>query len=262
MVTVIALCVVYADRSKIQSHVMTDPVDACPDDGRLRINIKDNECDSTKDELQNLPFEIQKDSRKLLILLDMNGTLLLRTVKTIVERKHDLKHDGKFYYIRENAVDLIKFLLPMDELRIAFYTSMRASNAIPALPYLLDQKNEIFVHVYDRHFNKVDHEGDHSWSTMRDLPKLWNCKNTPAFGHNIQNTLMIDDSFQKMREYPLNVLVVPEYTLERAESHIDDRLLILRSCLEEIIQLWNSGINDIREILILKGEYFSTLLSS
>eukprot|EP00729_Bicosta_minor_P018779 gene18779-11104_t len=133
---------------------------------------------------------------RLLILLDMNGTVLLRN-KTR-------------YYIRSGAVEFVTWLAAVPEVRLAFYTSMRYTNAIPAIERLLGHSWEDRVRLYDREYQKADPEGEEVWDTMRDLHKVW-ANEAEEYGNHFDgsNTLMLDDTMRKMREHPDNVVLVP-----------------------------------------------------
>ena len=145
--------------------------------------------------------------RKLLILLDMNGTLVLRNETRVAGKAADIKVSKLFYYFRNNANVFIQWLSSRSSVfNIAFYTSMSSKYAVPAVNILTNGKNDIYL--FDQPFNKKDTEGENSWSTMRDMPKIWGCGNSPAFGHSEYDTIMIDDSYSKMKEYPGNACIL------------------------------------------------------
>jgi hypothetical protein len=59
---------------------------------------------------------------------------------------------------------------------------------------------------------KVDPLAAESWKTLRDLPRLWQTAGKVAFGHDELSTIMIDDTDTKMRQFPQNVIIIPEFT--------------------------------------------------
>lgn len=78
---------------------------------------------------------------------------------------------------------------------------------------------------------------------MRDMLKIWNMPDTPGYGFNATSTLMIDDSNMKMREYPENLLKVPEFTEELVVNGSDDTLVVLQSILRKLLQVVGTCID-------------------
>ena len=177
----------------------------------------------------------------LLVLCDMNGTLVHRS-KTVlpVSAKAAVVENGTHYYARDHAEDLVQFLCdaatPSDPARrrvvFAFYTSMREANAQPIARYLTKGKR---ADMYERKFNKDDASGENSWDTMRDLPKVWGTPAKAAHGFDETNTLVIDDTHRKMREYPSNVLVVPTYDEATVRKGGDDALEYLAAYIDALL---------------------------
>ena len=167
---------------------------------------------------------MSRDNPKLLVLIDMNGTLLLREKKLVPGKVPDFVHAKKNYYIRNGAKDFVKNIMSIPQIRFAFYTSMLGTNAKPAISKLAGIGwEEDGVQLYDRTYQKHDPSGKNKWDTMRDLEKVWKeemTNNGYRFGPD--NTLMIDDTKEKMREHPNNVLIVPELTAESLVSEAKD----------------------------------------
>ena len=100
----------------------------------------------------------QNQDRRLLVLLDMNGTLLLRSKKGVGGLVPDFSYAKNKYYIRSGAVAFVKWLAAVPEVRLAFYTSMLTRNAVPAVERLLGHTWQEHVGMYDRDFQKHDPE--------------------------------------------------------------------------------------------------------
>jgi NLI interacting factor-like phosphatase len=188
-------------------------------------------------------INMKHSPKKLLILLDMNGTIIYRSAipVPISNRKPDFEFNHKKYYIRENVFCLFNWLADaVDYIDFALYTSMRRQNAVPCLSYLFKYDSTVKkkIYIYDQPFNKKDYDGDKPWSMMRDLPRIWSLKGSPGYGYNDCNTIMIDDSFHKMREYPFNVLLIPEYNEQSIQTGYDNNLLKLIDCLSYIRNVW------------------------
>ncbi|CAM9279330.1 unnamed protein product [Choristocarpus tenellus] len=156
----------------------------------------------------------------------MNGTLLYRAKGTLEGPSappHSFQHADLFYYFRPGAKDLVQAILAHPRARLAFYTSMRGSNALPAAQYLLPE-GSMESEVYDRPFNVRDPMGKNEWDTMRDLDRVWSESGRVGSGFGPEDTLMVDDSPQKLRHMPDNALIVPEYNEARIylETHSRD----------------------------------------
>ena len=181
---------------------------------------------------------------KILVLLDMNGTLLCRSPVKIKGRAktHDCKVLNNFCYIRNGAKELVSWLVTCPSVDLCFYTSMMKKSAGPLAEYVTGNEFEN-IHLFDQPFNKKDPDGDKAWSMMRDLPRLWSLEDTPAYNHSELTTIMIDDSYAKMREYPDNVLILPEYTEKVIEDGEINDEKVLRSAvkfMDELVEIWNS----------------------
>lgn len=89
------------------------------------------------------------DAHPVLVLLDMNGTLLYRAKKPLPIVVPDA--DGRdtapafihgnplplYYYMRPGAKEFVAAMVWHPRVRLAFYTSMRGVNAIPAAQFLM-----------------------------------------------------------------------------------------------------------------------------
>jgi hypothetical protein len=120
----------------------------------------------------------------LLVLLDMNGTLLYRAKHNLHARIPDQAptppriDDAKvqyWYYVRPGTQKMVRSLAKLRGVTVAFYTSMQGRNAEPAVKYIAGKnwnKGEVPFLLFDRKYNKADPTGGNSWDTMRDLPKV------------------------------------------------------------------------------------------
>ena len=187
---------------------------------------------------------MSRENPNLLVLIDMNGTLLLREKKCLPGRAPDFIHAKKYYYMRPGAKDFVKEIIAMPGIRFAFYTSMLETNAKPAISNLAGRGWEKDgVQLYARDYQKHDPNGKNKWDTMRDLDKIWKEEMTNhGYKFGPHNTVMIDDTPEKMREHPHNVLIVPEMTaaslvredgdssvLDNVQKYIKQMLLVLSS---------------------------------
>ena len=174
--------------------------------------------------------------RRLLVLADMNGTLLVRTTAKIPgARPPDLVHTNRlYYYLRERAAELVAALATRADVVFAFYTSMQKRNAEPAVRALCGPGGA--PELYAAEFNAPDDDEAgrrHAWDTVRCLDKVW-AHDGAAFGFDATNTVMVDDTARKMRRWPGNVLVVDEYDADAVARGDDDAL---STCLDYVGRL-------------------------
>lgn len=184
-----------------------------------------------------------RQSGPILILLDMNGTLLLRLKGKLAGLRPDLTHAGLNYYFRAGVCDLVSMLLDHPRVVLAFYTSMRESNALPAVLQISGGRKR--VEIYDRDFNKKDEwDGAKDWDTVRDMHKIWTTKGRAGYGFNARNTVMVDDSSRKMRQFPGNLVLIPEF--KRQEHYKDGTMDRLSTYLSSLLS--QTG-DDVRPLL-------------
>lgn len=188
--------------------------------GKGRGNGAEKKMPAVQDGTQMYTVVRAGRQRPQLILLDLNGTLLLRSEKTIkgaLERP-DMKVEKRHYYFRPFAREFVHWLAAQDNAVVAFYTSMTALYAVPARQWLVEGLNPATIPaLYDQPWNQRDETT--AYRFKRNLPRLWkeiNRRLRRAFSgteieFNATNTMTIDDSAWKMRAHPDNVVVIPEY---------------------------------------------------
>jgi len=201
------------------------------------------------------PFPVDRrlspaPQRRLLILSDMNGTLLRRTKRRIGRRNPDLHFNGLCYYLREHALafcDGVNSGGHVCHVAFAFYTSMNDKSAQPAAALL---RRGGGYELYGRDFNKADSTGAEAYDTMRDLDLLWRTPGRIAFGFDETNTVVIDDTARKMREFPNNVVVVPEYDDAAVARGNDQALLRLAEYVAVVAEAFQRS-GDVRPYIRL-----------
>lgn len=202
--------------------------------------------------LQNhLEPSVRREAR-LLILLDLNGTLMYRSAEALRTKVavHIGKEDrNKYYYFRPAAAGFVSFLIEQldcsDSIDVAFYSSMTGKNARAAAAQLDTARR---LHVYARNFNKRDLSGDNEFAVIRDLPAVWGAVDTPGFHHTARSTIMIDDTHRKLREFPDNLVHIPEYTADSIERGEGFNLSLLETHIKDIITSWQTNYSLDRDI--------------
>ena len=92
-------------------------------------------------------------------------------------------------------------------------------NAVPLMFNIFQSNSTLKPHrdeiydVFDREYN-VPANGKEVWETKRKLEKIFEVEKIQDRNFNFHNTLMIDSEQDKVIDYPLNSIVVPEYTKE------------------------------------------------
>jgi hypothetical protein len=148
---------------------------------------------------------------------------------------------------------------------VAFYTSMTLRYAEPARNWLCEGLGRELPLLYAQEFNKRDPEGEFPWSMMRDLPRVMKdatmqvAQGTSlirtvvaesAYAFDETNTVMVDDTPRKMREYPHNVIIVPEYVDDSVQGgdhaasgdvHVLDTV---QACLQRLLHQWREAHTD------------------
>jgi len=152
---------------------------------------------------------------------------------------------GRTCYIRPGAIELLQYLMTHEHISLGALTSIQPKNAKPIWNFLtseatkslmakrhaddlaaIENQNDIYnmfnpFPLYSGcDFNEKDvTRGINPWDTRRNLEAVWTSHQTSAtIGEDTivtkfdgRSTLVIDDSRRKMRYYPFNVLIVPEF---------------------------------------------------
>lgn len=146
-------------------------------------------------------------SKKLLVILDLNGTLLVRPNR---------RADPKMFVLRPGVDRLLRYLF--DNHLVMVYSSARPENvqAIVSKLFSPEQRAQI-VAVWGR--DKLDltpHQYNNKVQVYKKLDKIW-CENSiqdrAPRGHrwNSTNTILVDDSHLKALAQPHNLLQLTEF---------------------------------------------------
>jgi hypothetical protein len=177
--------------------------------------------------------------KKLLLLVDLNGTLGYRCEVALKGRKPDLYLRHKNYYFRSDAVSFLKKM--SNHYDVCIYTSIMKQNAEAAVNALDKDHKEYISKIYDQSYNKQDPQGAKMWDTIRDMEKVYG-----RSGFSKTNTILLDNEPRKFRETPRNGIVVPEYGRNEAKSNISNTLTRLGKYL---ILLAESNVTDVRQYM-------------
>ena len=154
--------------------------------------------------------------RRILVILDLNGTLLFRPTR----------HQPTRFVERSHARAFLAYCL--DTFYLAVWSSARPGNVHRMLAQLLtdDQRRRCVV-VWGRdRFGLSPADYDARVQCYKRLSTLWNNPavqaSHPAAAHGARwdqsNTVLVDDSLEKGRSEPHNILQIPEFFGNPAEA--------------------------------------------
>ncbi|KAI8830330.1 HAD-like domain-containing protein [Chytriomyces cf. hyalinus JEL632] len=184
--------------------------------------------------------------RKLLVVLDLNGTLVDRLTKqherkmasqnALCPKYSDLTLERCRVFLRPYLDVFLQFLL--DNFHVAVWTSAVAKNAHPMTEFIMEPFGgaEALEFVWDRDQCILDPIPKKAYNTIKDLRLIWreaqnpNLSNNETFDDTLPdanlsmpftsshvwdetNTILLDDSASKSCRTPLNHLLIPTFSV-------------------------------------------------
>lgn len=157
-------------------------------------------------------------AEKVLILLDMNETLIVRR-RNIIECQTvpDLRA-VKNVYFRPGYEDFLYKLLTHPKATVAIYSSMVLENIKFCIEGMMSHERlaplkENLTLYFDKQYNAIDKTKLKETATMRDLHKVW--KDPKCMGvYGEKNSIVIDNDHRKIRMHKENAIVVDSFTPE------------------------------------------------
>ncbi|RMZ83758.1 hypothetical protein DV738_g1045, partial [Chaetothyriales sp. CBS 135597] len=156
--------------------------------------------------------------RKLLVLLDLNGTLLYRPRIGKTGRR------GREHILRPGARELISYLF--DNHAVMVFTSATRRNAEACVASLLQhlapaQRSQLIGIQTREQLGLTPAQFNAKVQVYKPLEPVWRLKAVQASAKrhgvrawDVTNTVLLDDSAEKARANPHNLLQVPEFTLD------------------------------------------------
>ena len=214
--------------------------------------------------------KVKEDAQKsdpILILIDVGGSILYRSGKklNLAERQ-----SGKSYcqikmhhhYYRPNFDIFLQQLISHPRVQLAFYTSIMRKNVMPLLfkifdmPTLSPHRQYIFE-VFDQDYNVPDlGPSKKPYATKRCLTKVLEHHKCIDFGFNEHNVLMIDSELDKVRDYPLNSIVINAYDEDDVLHPTTDQSKILTT-VRDYVDTLLEDCDDVQEYLVRNKPAFS-----
>ncbi|KAJ3234382.1 hypothetical protein HDU78_005876 [Chytriomyces hyalinus] len=184
--------------------------------------------------------------RKLLVVLDLNGTLVDRLTKqherrmasqnALCPKQSDLTLERCRVFLRPYLDVFLRFLL--DNFHVAVWTSAISKNAHPMTEFIIEPFGgaEALEFVWDRDQCILDPIPKKPFNTIKDLRLIWreaqnpNLRNNETFDDTLPdanlsipftpshvwdetNTILLDDSASKSCRTPLNHLLIPTFSV-------------------------------------------------
>jgi RNA polymerase II subunit A small phosphatase-like protein len=146
---------------------------------------------------------------KLLLILDIDETLVYSS-ETPLDRKEDLKVESYYTYTRPHLSGFIEYAL--ENYLVAIWSSSSESYCDAILEEIIpDQEKLEFVWSRDRCTRKYDPE-IHDYYWIKDLKKV------KKKGYNLERTLIVDDSPEKISRNYGNHIKIPPFLGDPREN--------------------------------------------
>eukprot|EP00826_Nyctotherus_ovalis_P060232 TRINITY_DN8430_c0_g1_i1.p1 TRINITY_DN8430_c0_g1~~TRINITY_DN8430_c0_g1_i1.p1 ORF type:complete len:223 (+),score=67.97 TRINITY_DN8430_c0_g1_i1:181-849(+) len=192
-------------------------------------------------------------AEKVLILLDMNETLILRRRYIIKCQTSPNLRAVKNVYFRPGYDDLLYKLLTHPRAVVAIYSSMVMESikfcmdGMMGSERLVPLKDRLSLY-FDKRYNAKDTSKAKKTATMRDLKKVWeDPKCMAAFGE--KNTIVIDNDHKKIRMHKENAIVVDSFAPEHLINCKPNNRFYLNELGDYLRKLLDDYKGDIREQL-------------
>ncbi|PFH57232.1 hypothetical protein XA68_15336 [Ophiocordyceps unilateralis] len=165
-----------------------------------------------------LPPAILPSPRKILIILDLNGSILYRPEHRRPSRFVERRHAGRF----------IDYCL--DTFRLAIWSSARHQNVESMVNQMFssEQRRQLVVVWSREHLGLSSDDYGSRVQCYKRLSTIWGNSDVQKSHPTAQlggrwdqsNTVLVDDSREKGRSEPHNILTIPEFSVpEDDENH-------------------------------------------
>ena len=148
---------------------------------------------------------------KILVLIDLGGTVFFRTDKKDCGRSCDYKFKKYQYYWRPGYKEMLLRLVSEPSIQLCFYSSMMRKTIVPAMHELLhDQERKLDaikgkIGIFDREYCKemrdleyYDAIKEEKYDTYRDLNSIFCDPYCQKKGYTAKNTLLVDSDSKKV----------------------------------------------------------------
>ena len=161
----------------------------------------------------------------VLLILDINGTLVDSTHQKRKAVNPDIRARHKYVYFRPGVREFLSFLAQHPHIRYAVWSSSITPNVQPIVSHLFaDLPPPLFVWSREQCL-KLPGPG---YRTVKDLSQVWS--RFPDWDH--WNTYLIDDSSEKASAQPGCHIQIAEFKASPRSLKTDRALLSLQSRLQ------------------------------
>ena len=155
-------------------------------------------------------FDTLTITTKPLLILDLNGILIYREfIKSDIVYNNGERIGNFNIWKRPKLQEFLDFIF--SKFHVAVFSSITKKNIEKTVQYVFGEKYSLLKFIYNQDncvkvskFNSKDHKRDITF--RKNLQIIWN--KFPDF--NLENTLIIDDSPEKMRYNPSHCYFIPE----------------------------------------------------
>ena len=196
--------------------------------------------------------------RKILLLFNLNETLLLNSDTQLPKRPYDLKvpkgKNCKYVYLRPGFRGILIQTLIHSRVKVGFYSSMMEKNMTPLINLLfkdreLSKLRKRIIGVYDTNFNDPDPQGLHPWSQKRNLSKIWSQKEMKEQGFNSGNTILIESDEESCKGVLANTLLLSPYNADVVNTGRPNSTYFMGKVLEYLLAILREA-DDVCEYLM------------
>ena len=205
------------------------------------------------------------EKKKILVLLDLNGSLMVKSEKDLGgSRPPDMKWKRNHIYLRPGNNIFLRKILEHPRSVVAICSSMIAPNIVPIRSLLLRDpgvkkaEGKFLKKIFDRAYTVKDPNGKDEHATLRDLTKVW--KDTELKGKfGPSNTLLIESDEEKAKNFKANLFRPFPYTEEFALSGIPNNTYYMSVVADYIVELLNKA-DDVPDYLMKTAFEFDQTL--
>lgn len=170
------------------------------------------------------PSRLLTGTQRILLVLDLNGTLILRGGSTSA------------YTNRPFVGDFLRMAL--STFHVMIWSSAQPQNVQRMLEHMMtpEQRSALRLVWARDSFGLSKHDYSRKVLTVKDLSLVWaNAELQERYGpFDQRNTLVVDDSVDKCRMQPFNHIHVTDFDAERKRAGTDRELVDLMAYLETV----------------------------
>jgi hypothetical protein len=182
-----------------------------------------------------------QDRIKPLLILDVNGLLIYRTVDRIPNVQHHFKSNGRFVYYRPYWKEFLNFCFK--NFQIAFWSTSTSKNCFDIINDLVVsfQEKPIFTFFQDDCINTGLITQDKKPIFLKNLQRVF--EKYPHFNYN--NTLLLDDSeYKSFLNHPFSNLTTTEWKGDFTDTDLEPVNGIIYKQLTFVVDNYDDSVDE------------------